>query len=105
MVVSLPSSLTGVVRRREVSDYFHQRAANSSSSHSGRGRGGRGRYFEESAAGDKTLTELFHEGQVRAQNMCISKGWEKTVFRRCCAYGLRRRSMLLDVVFSETQRS
>lgn len=81
MVVSLPSSLTGVVRRRQVSDYFHQRAANnsSSSSHSGRGRGGRGRYFEESTAGDKALTELFHEGQVRAQNMCNSKGWEKTV--------------------------
>lgn len=64
MVVSLPSSLTGVVRRREVSDYFHQKAANSK--HSGRGGGGRGRYFEESTAGEhQPLSNLFREGQVR----------------------------------------
>lgn len=69
MVVSLPSSLTGVVRRREVSDYFHQRAANTSNKHTGRGSGGRGRYFDESStAGDKPLTDLFHEGQVRKPN-------------------------------------
>lgn len=68
MVVSLPSSLTGVVRRKEVSDYFHQRAANSSSSgNTHPGKGGRGRYFDESAtaADTKPLTELFREGQVR----------------------------------------
>lgn len=67
MVVSLPSSLTGVVRKKEVSDYFHARAA------AGRGKkhhgGGRGRYFNEEAAGDSSLTELFQEGQVG------TKGW------------------------------
>lgn len=65
MVVSLPSSLTGVVRRREVSDWFYQRAA-ASGKHSGGGRGGgRSRYYDESqGAGDKALADLFHEGQV-----------------------------------------
>lgn len=65
MVVSLPSSLTGVVRRREVSDWFYQRSA-ASGKHSGGGRGGgRGRYYDDSqAGGDKPLADLFHEGQV-----------------------------------------
>lgn len=66
MVVSLPSSLTGVVRRKEVSDYFHHRAKTGASGGGGRGGGGRGRYFDESGsnAGDKPLTDLFQEGQV-----------------------------------------
>lgn len=69
MVVSLPSSLTGVVRRKEVSDYFFQKAANSNSKHSrrGSGSGGRGRYFEEANTAEaKPLTDLFTEGQVRS---------------------------------------
>lgn len=68
----MPSSLTGVVRRNEVSDFFHQRAAKNSNSnkHSGRGSRGQGRYFDESIAGEnKPLTDLFREGQVRSQNM------------------------------------
>ncbi|CAM9794523.1 unnamed protein product, partial [Ectocarpus sp. 8 AP-2014] len=63
MVVSLPSSLTGVVRRQEVSDYFHQKAASAKNTGSNRA-GGRGRYFDESHTGEKPLTHLFHEGQV-----------------------------------------
>ncbi|CAM9211625.1 unnamed protein product, partial [Ectocarpus sp. 12 AP-2014] len=63
MVVSLPSSLTGVVRRQEVSDYFHQKAASAKNTGSNRA-GGRGRYFDESHAGEKPLTHLFREGQV-----------------------------------------
>eukprot|EP00903_Cladosiphon_okamuranus_P010099 g9564.t2 len=67
MVVSLPSSLTGVVRRNEVSDLFHRRATKHSNSikHSGRGSRGKGRYFDESNADEnKPLTDLFQEGQV-----------------------------------------
>lgn len=65
MVVSLPSSLTGVVRRREVSDYYYLKAA-ASGGKKHNNVAGRGRYFDEAAAGDVPLTELFREGQVRA---------------------------------------
>ncbi|CAN0033731.1 unnamed protein product, partial [Laminaria digitata] len=51
MVVSLPSSLTGVVRRKEVSDYFYLKAAASGAhkqaNRGGGGGGGRGRYFQD----------------------------------------------------------
>lgn len=68
MVVSLPSSLTGVVRRKEVSDYFYLKAAASGAhkqaNRGGGGGGGRGRYFQDASADDKPLKNLFREGQV-----------------------------------------
>lgn len=68
MIVSLPSSLTGVVRRKEVSDHFYLKAAASGghkqANRGGGGAGGRGRYFEDASADDKPLKELFREGQV-----------------------------------------
>lgn len=66
MIVSLPSSLTGVVRRKEVSDYFYLKAAASGGHKQANrgGGGGRGRYFEDASADDKPLKELFREGQV-----------------------------------------
>lgn len=67
MVVSLPSSLTGVVRRKEVSDYFYLKAAASGAhKQANRAGGGRGRYFEDASADDKPLKDFFTEGQVKA---------------------------------------
>lgn len=59
MVVSLPSSLTGVVRKKEVSDYFYAKASTGK-----KHRGGKGRYFDEGAADDASLRDMFMEGQV-----------------------------------------
>ena len=60
MVVSLPSSLTGVVRRKEVSDYFYLKAAASGAhKQANRAGGGRGRYFEDASADDKPLKDFF----------------------------------------------
>lgn len=68
MVVSLPSSLTGVVRRKEVSDYFYLKAAAAGAhKQANRASGGRGRYFEDASADDKPLKDFFTEGQVTAR--------------------------------------
>lgn len=64
MVISLPSSLTGVVRRREVSDYFHLKAVSSGANRQQNRPGSKGRYFEEDHEGDSPLSDLFREGQA-----------------------------------------
>lgn len=60
MVVSLPSSLTGVVRKKDVSDYFYVKAGAGGK----KNRGGKGRYYDDEAIGDISLMDLFKEGQV-----------------------------------------
>lgn len=69
MVVSLPSSLTGVVRKKEVSDYFYAKASSSGGGNNNK-RGGKGRYFNEVAAGDISLREIFKEGQASTCSCC-----------------------------------
>lgn len=62
MVVSLPSSLTGVVRRKEVSDYFHAKALASGSK---KQQHRQQRYYDGDASRDAPLTDLFRQGQAR----------------------------------------
>ena len=64
MVVSLTSSLTGVVRRKEVSDQFCIQAAASEAQEHDFARKKRGRYFQDDTAGRIPLTDLFRTGQV-----------------------------------------
>lgn len=63
MVVSLPSNLTGVVRRKEVSDYFHAKAGAGDKTQQA-SSATRGRYFDETKGQATPLTDLFSEGQV-----------------------------------------
>ncbi|CAM9127824.1 unnamed protein product [Choristocarpus tenellus] len=63
MVVSLPSSLSGVVRRSEVSDYMYNRAMTKFTAHSGVAQV-KDRYWNTSGEEEEPLTKIFKEGQV-----------------------------------------